>query len=123
MNPQFEAIGKQFADHYYKTFDSNRSALGPLYGTNSMMSFENDQYQGSDAIVKKLASLPFSTVQHQVVTVDCQPTTGNGIIVLVAGPLVVDNGSNPLKYAQCFHLAPCATGYFVLNDIFRLNIG
>ena len=126
MNPQFDSIGRQFVDHYYKTFDTNRSQLGALYGANSMLSFENEQFQGPDNIMKKLTSLNFTQVQHQIVTTDCQPNpTNNGVLVLVTGTLIVDGGSTPLKYAQSFHIvpSPSGSGYFCLNDMFRLNYG
>ena len=126
MNPQFDSIGRQFVDHYYKTFDTNRSQLGALYGANSMLSFENEQFQGPDNIMKKLTSLNFTQVQHQIVTTDCQPNpTNNGVLVLVTGTLIVDGGSTPLKYAQSCHIvpSPAGSGYFCLNDMFRLNYG
>ncbi len=122
VNPQFDTIGRQFVDHFYKTFDANRSQLSGLYGANSMMTFENDQFQGAENIVKKLTTLGFQSVQHQLTTIDCQPNPSNsGVLVLVTGKLVVDGGSNPLMFTECFHLAPCATGFYVLNDIFKLN--
>lgn len=73
--------------------------------------------------------LPFRKVQHQVVTCDCQPTVAaqpNGILVTVSGNLVIDDGANPMKFAQCFHLIPDPASpgnYWVHNDIFRLNLG
>ena len=126
MNQQFDSIGKQFVDHYYKTFDSNRAQLGSLYGNDSMLTFENDQFRGADALIKKLTSLPFAQVQHQIVTTDCQPNLSNhGVIVLVTGTLIVDGGATPLKYAQTFHIAPLPNnaGYICVNDMFRLNYG
>jgi len=125
INQQFDSIGKQFVGHYYKTFDTNRSALGALYGSNSMLTFENEQFQGAEAITKKLTSLAFNQVQHQIVTTDCQPNpSNNGVLVLVTGTLVVDGGATPLKYAQSFHIIPSPTsGYYCLNDMFRLNYG
>ncbi len=124
INPQFASIGQQFAEHYYKTFDSSRGSLGNLYGPNSMLTFENEQFQGGEAIVKKLASLPFSTVRHETTTVDCQPNPSNGgVLVMVTGNLFVDGSATPIKFAQTFHLVPAQTGFFCLNDMFRLNYG
>lgn len=36
INPQFENIGKQFAEHYYRTYDTDRSQLAPMYIAESM---------------------------------------------------------------------------------------
>lgn len=78
---------------------------------------------------RRQQSLPFQKVQHQVVTIDSQPTTAvspNGILVSVSGNLLIDDGQNPMKFAQTFHLLPDSTSpnqYWVHNDIFRLNLG
>ncbi len=56
-----------------------------------MLTFENTQFQGQNAIVDKLVSLPFQKVQHRISTVDAQPgnpQTGS-IIVMVTGQLLV----------------------------------
>mmetsp|Transcript_12348 Transcript_12348/g.32761 ORF Transcript_12348/g.32761 Transcript_12348/m.32761 type:complete len:127 (-) Transcript_12348:245-625(-) len=122
---QFQQVGEQFCQHYYQTFDTNRAALGPLYGDNSCLSFEGEQLQGAAAIVQKIASLPFQKVQHQVVKCDCQPSpTNNGILIFITGNLIVDDNQNPLKFAQVFQLVQGPTGnYYCQNDMFRLNIG
>lgn len=90
-----------------------------------MLTFEGQRVQGQQNIVKKLTELSFQTVQHAPQTVDCQPTPNNGILVFVSGALRVDNDTNPLKFSQAFHLLPLPTGqgYYVFNDIFRLNYG
>jgi len=125
INPQFQQIGEQFAQHYYQTFDSNRQNLGSLYSDQSMLSFEGEQFQGAQNIVQKIASLPFQKVQHQVVKCDCQPQPqNNGVMIFITGNLLVDDNANPLKFAQIFHVLPTPQGgYFCLNDLFRLNIG
>ncbi|KAF4655404.1 Nuclear transport factor 2 [Perkinsus olseni] len=125
INPQFQSIGEQFVQHYYGTFDANRSNLTPLYGDTSMLTFEGEQFQGATNIVQKLVSLPFLKVQHQVIKADCQPNpSNNGVVVFVTGNLMVDDNQNPLKFGQVFHLAPSPSGgIYCLNDMFRLNIG
>jgi len=121
----FQAVGEQFVQHYYQTFDSNRGGLFPLYDANSMLTFEGEQFQSAQNIVQKLASLPFQKVQHQVVKCDCQPVIGeNGVMIFVTGNLIVDDNQNPLKFAQVFYLKQLAPEKFVCqNDMFRLNIG
>lgn len=122
MNPNFDTIGKQFVSVYYETFDSNRANLGPLYSADSMLSFEGQQQQGADQIVKKLQALPFKTIKHIITTTDCQPTPSNGIIVMVVGQLKTDEDP-PHSFSQTFHLVPSVSGsFFVLNDIFRLTL-
>ncbi len=89
-----------------------------------MMTFESTQTQGAAAIVEKLASLPFAKVSHRISTLDAQPASPNGdVLVMVTGELLVDEEQRPQRYSQCFHLIPDSGSYYVLNDLFRLNYG
>jgi len=45
---------EQFVEYYYKTFDADRSQLAPLYGDQSMLTFEASAHQGTASIVEKL---------------------------------------------------------------------
>ena len=64
-------------------------------------------------------------MQHKVTTCDSQPTPGGGVLVMVTGDLAVDgNVTTPLKFAQTFHLMTNPQGgWYVHNDLFRLNYG
>ncbi|OQD63782.1 hypothetical protein PENPOL_c009G04578 [Penicillium polonicum] len=117
----FNAIAQQFVQFYYQTFDGNRAGLAGLYRDQSMLTFETSSVQGVSAITEKLGALPFQKVQHQIATFDAQPSSGDGIVVLVTGALLVDEEQKPMNYTQCFKLQPDGAGsYFVLNDVFRL---
>ncbi|KAH6842857.1 hypothetical protein B0I37DRAFT_330385 [Chaetomium sp. MPI-CAGE-AT-0009] len=123
-NVDFEGISKQFVQHYYNTFDANRADLAGLYREGSMLTFESNHSLGAAAIVEKLVGLPFQKVRHQVDTLDSQPTSNGGIIILVTGKLVVDESPNPLNYTQAFHLSQDPAGqWFVANDVFKLIYG
>ncbi|RAO65132.1 uncharacterized protein BHQ10_001144 [Talaromyces amestolkiae] len=121
----FNTIAQQFVQFYYKTFDEGRSNLAALYRDNSMLTFESDAKLGTQAIITKLNELPFQKVQHQVATLDAQPSNENGgILVLVTGALLVDEEQKPMNYTQAFQLLPDGQGsYFVYNDVFRLVYG
>ena len=113
-------MGTQFVSHYYQTIDGNRSVLASLYSDSSMLSFEGEQFLGSAAIMEKLGGFP--QLAHKITSEDYQPTINNGIIAFVTGMLTIDGG-NAMNYTQVFHLAPGgAQGYYVHNDIFRLNL-
>jgi len=121
-----EPIAEAFVKHYYSCFDQDRATLSGLYRPESMLSFEGSKIQGQQNIVEKLKSLTFQRVAHRVVTLDCQPSPGNGILVFVSGELVVDDGQQTMRFAQVFNLQPtpgAAGSFFVLNDLFRLNYG
>ncbi|XP_052205179.1 nuclear transport factor 2B [Diospyros lotus] len=121
MDP--DAVAKAFVEHYYTTFDSNRTALANLYQDSSMLTFEGQKIQGSPNIVAKLTSLPFQQCQHSISTVDCQPSgPAGGMLVFVSGNLQLAGEQHALKFSQMFHLMPTPQGsFYVLNDIFRLN--
>ncbi|KAM7192506.1 nuclear transport factor 2 [Naviculisporaceae sp. PSN 640] len=119
----FQDVAKQFVDHYYNTFDTNRGALAPLYRENSMLTFQSAQVLGAGGIAEKLASLPFQKVKHEIRSFESQPTPSDGIIILVAGALLVDDEQNPLNYAQSFQLSKDPSGnWFIFNDIFTLLV-
>jgi len=120
----FEDIGKAFINHYYTAFDTNRPTLQSLYKDVSMLSFEGEQFMGVQGIMTKLTTLQFTTVQHQPVTIDCQPgLDGTCIVIMVTGNLAVDgNTQTPIKFAQSFQLKDAGGGqWYIHNDIFRLN--
>ncbi|KAF2764691.1 putative nuclear transport factor 2 [Teratosphaeria nubilosa] len=117
----FENIAKQFVEFYYKTFDADRSQLASLYGGDSMLTFEASPTQGQANITQKLVDLPFKLVQHQVATLDAQPSDASGgILVVVSGALLVEEEKRPMSYTQTFQLKPRENSYYIFNDIFRL---
>jgi hypothetical protein len=61
---------------------------------------------------------------HRVLSLDCQPTAAaaGSVLVVVTGQLSIDDGPG-LNYNQTFQLMPAGQSYYVLNDIFRLNLG
>lgn len=118
----FNTVATEFCNFYYQQFDTNRSQLGNLYREQSMLTFETSQLQGNKDIVEKLVSLPFQKVVHRVSTLDAQPASPNGdILVMVTGELLIDDEQNTQRYSQVFHLIPDGNSYYVFNDIFRLN--
>ncbi|KAL8201356.1 hypothetical protein R6Q59_004465 [Mikania micrantha] len=121
MDP--DAVAKAFVEHYYSTFDTNRSNLANLYQESSMLTFEGQKIQGSANIVAKLTSLPFQQCKHSITTVDCQPSgPSGGMLVFVSGNLQLAGEQHALKFSQMFHLMPTPqSSFYVLNDIFRLN--
>lgn len=96
--------------------------MGNLYRNESMLTFETSQLQGAKDIVEKLVSLPFARVQHRITTLDAQPASPSGdVLVMITGDLLIDEEQNPQRFSQVFHLIPEGSSYYVFNDIFRLN--
>lgn len=118
----FNTVATEFCTFYYQQFDSDRTQLGNLYRAESMLTFETSQLQGAKDIIEKLVSLPFQKVSHRVSTLDAQPASPAGdILVMVTGELLIDEEQNAQRYSQVFHLIPEGNSYYVFNDIFRLN--
>ncbi|KAK8968406.1 Nuclear transport factor 2 [Platanthera guangdongensis] len=105
MDP--DAAARAFLEHYYRTFDTNRAALGGLYQDNSILSFEGAKMQGTAAISEKLTGLPFQQCQHNLSTIDCQPSgPASGVLVFVSCSLQLSGKQQALKFSQMFHLIP-----------------
>ena len=106
--------------HY---FANAKTILFPLLQTDgSMLTFEGQQFQGSQAIVTKLTQV--GQVRHNVKSLDVQPSNvGTSIHIFVTGSVEI-SGGNPLHFCEFFHLVSTGPGnYYVHNDIFRLNYG
>lgn len=110
MDP--DSVAKAFVEHYYTTFDANRTGLANLYQEGSMLTFEGQKIQGSQNIVAKLTSLPFQQCQHSITTVDCQPSgPAGGMLVFVSGNLQLAGEQHALKFSQVFTYS---FSYFIL---------
>ncbi|KAG2484923.1 hypothetical protein HYH03_016309 [Edaphochlamys debaryana] len=119
-----EAVGRAFLDYFYGLFATNRAGLASLYQDTSLLTFEGAKFQGQQAIIGKLTTMPFQNVAVQRDTVDIQPSISGGILIFVTGKLMPEGENMPLKFSQAFHLMPTPSSSFVVtNDMFRLNYG
>jgi hypothetical protein len=84
-----EAVGRAFLDYYYGLFSTNRAGLASLYQDTSLLTFEGTKFQGQQAIVNKLTTMPFHSVAVARDTVDIQPSISGGILIFVTGKLMV----------------------------------
>jgi hypothetical protein len=126
-NANFQEIADGFLSFYYGSFDQKaeeRAKLQAIYRDNSKLSFQGDNFQGTNDIMTKLCSLSFTTCRHDFKGHDVQPCGDDAIVIFVTGDLYVDQEKNPLKFAQSFCLKEAsADDWYVENDMFRLNIG
>ena len=73
-----------------------------------MLTFEGQQFQGSEAIVGKLTQI--GQVQHDVKTIDVQPSRdSSSIIIFVTGSVRI-GGDNPLHFCEIFQLVSTGPG-------------
>jgi len=81
-----------------------------------MLTFENSPVQGAAAITEKLVGLPFAKVQHEVTSLDAQPSNeAGGILVLVSGRLLVcTDSANPLICCIRSHLKSLSESHRLL---------
>lgn len=101
MEEQVETVGKAFVDHYYHLFDNDRPSLTSLYQPMSMLSFEGQRLEGTENICNKLNQLPFGQCHHAISTIDAQPSSfPGGIMVFVSGSLQLPGQDYPLRFSQ-----------------------
>lgn len=101
MEEQAEMVGKAFVDHYYHLFDTDRASLSSLYQPTSMLSFEGQKIFGADDISSKLNQLPFDQSKHLISTIDSQPSSPTGgIVVFVSGSLQLPGEEHHLRFSQ-----------------------
>lgn len=101
MEEQVEMVGRAFVDHYYLLFDSDRASLSSLYQPTSMLSFEGQKIFGADDISSKLNQLPFDQCKHLISTIDSQPSSiTGGIVVFVSGSLQLPGEEHHLRFSQ-----------------------
>ncbi|CAI9087774.1 OLC1v1021943C1 [Oldenlandia corymbosa var. corymbosa] len=101
MEEQVEMVGRAFVDHYYNLFDKDRSSLATLYQPSSMLTFEGQKVQGGDDIIRKLVELPFEQCQHAISTIDSQPSSfAGGVLVFVSGSLQLLGEDHSLRFSQ-----------------------
>ncbi|CDQ75221.1 unnamed protein product [Oncorhynchus mykiss] len=87
--PVWEQIGAGFVQHYYQQFDSDRTKLADLYTDASCLTWEGVGFQGHKAIMEKITSLPFQSIQHSITAQDHQPTPDSCVMSMVMGQLKV----------------------------------
>lgn len=80
------------------------------------MVYEGEDVRGTQAIVEKLTSLPYSTIQHSPTSNDCTVTVSNGLLVMVVGKLKADEDILRPSFSSNNY----GDGLFIMNDLFRL---
>ena len=100
MRPAGILLSQNFAELYYKTFDSERAGLAGLYTEQSLLCFDGDKFQGVQAVMAKLTSYPASRVEHQMVSIDSHALPNGGLIVFVTGRVLVSFSAAHHRYVQ-----------------------
>ncbi|KAF8668671.1 hypothetical protein HU200_051851 [Digitaria exilis] len=117
-------VARAFVKQYYEVLRYQRQNAHKFYGESSILS-RSDPNGGMisattiDDIDTQLQSKDFTNCLIELETVDSQPSNLNGVLILVAGYFIVDAVKE--KFTQSFFLAPKGSGYFVLNDMLRLE--
>lgn len=111
-----------FKDNYYGIFDTTPENLRAGYRPHSKWSWEGQTLETFDEFLEKLT--PLGNVKHTVKTVDVKPSSPQGsALVLVTGTLVLADSSHEMPFSEVFHIFPNESGgFFIENDIFRLNL-
>lgn len=119
-------IARAFVESYYLVLYTTPDIVHKFYEDSSMITRPNliDGEMSSAStmlgIKEKILSLDYHSCKTEVTSTDAQESCNKGIIVLVTGFLIGESGMKR-SFTQIFFLAKHATGYFVLNDIFKFG--
>ena len=116
----FQEVGTGFVGQYYQFFATERAALAGVYGPTSLMTWCGEQIQGVEAIMAKLATLPFQQAQFKLEETDCHPSVSNGVLVVCQGEVMLPGESHSLRFNDVFHLSLEEGRWMVTNQIFRI---
>ncbi|KAK4048375.1 COPII coat Sec23p-Sfb3p heterodimer component [Microbotryomycetes sp. JL221] len=124
-NDEGTRIAYAFLDQYYNLLFEDPGRLHCFYRTESTLihsaegNSDNTPHYGQQGIHDKLMSLGYNHCKSWISTIDSQPSSDGGIMVMIIG--WQSNASGPWrKFSRTFYLASQPNGYFVLNDICRL---
>ena len=118
----FDGIGKGFVQQYYQIFASNRAACAGIYRPNSLMTWSGKSMQGGAAIMEKFGTLTFQPgTAFNPREIECHPTPGNGVLVVVNGELAQPDEAHQLSFNDVFHLCTDQAGqWYVANQLFKV---
>lgn len=125
----YNKIGQQFLEHYYKLFDYNWKLLYTCYNANATMTFQNEEYFGGNSIKNKYELLNLNNPKHNSYSYNVQPVGKNKISIMVIGSLT--NSSKYLwttfaqqtktfNYVESFVIMNENNRWFIQSHIFRL---
>ncbi|KAJ5293995.1 hypothetical protein N7508_008816 [Penicillium antarcticum] len=110
------AIAEQFLQHYYTTFEGDRSALASLYRDLSKLTYEDETFEGAK-IMTKIADMP--AAKREFARFMSQYYDGDkGILIMLHG-LLGDEGLR-MNFIHTFNLRQDEAGFFVSNEMFQL---
>lgn len=136
-------VAKQFLQHYFGQYDTTRDNLSQMYKESnvSVLTHENNSFQGRQQIMEKLKSLPPVLHNGESFTVDVQCVNEGDksavLFMMMSGQIVIDenqieqvrkgtltaSNANQLKFAQVFQVIKENNSYYIGNQLFRLNYG
>ncbi|KAK8821723.1 nuclear transport factor 2 [Blastocystis sp. ATCC 50177/Nand II] len=114
-----QELGKSFITYFYQSYDGDRTALQGIYQDCSMLTFEGQEYLGTQAIMTKIAGIG-ARFAHNIQSMDIQPTSDGSIMIVCTGEIKIDD-NNPMLFMETFIIRDAGgNSYYVHNDIFRL---
>ncbi|ONM59449.1 Nuclear transport factor 2 (NTF2) family protein with RNA binding (RRM-RBD-RNP motifs) domain [Zea mays] len=120
-----QVIANAFVKQYYQTLRYAREDAYKFYNDKSILGRTDSNGKmicvtTIDDIKEQLVSTDCADCLIEIETVDAQPSHVDGVIILVAGYFTTAVVKQ--KFIQSFFLAPQEnSGYYVLNDTFRLT--
>ncbi|CCW71375.1 unnamed protein product [Phytomonas sp. Hart1] len=116
----FQEVGAQFVQHYYSFFSNQRAQLAGIYRPTTLLTWQNEQLQGVEAITARFANLGFAEASFKTDSLNCQPSLSGGVLVVVNGEVSLKDERHSLKFNDVFHLAQDNGQWFVSNQVFNI---
>uniref|UniRef100_M4BI34 NTF2 domain-containing protein n=1 Tax=Hyaloperonospora arabidopsidis (strain Emoy2) TaxID=559515 RepID=M4BI34_HYAAE len=125
--PSPRTVGNTFMRQYYHFLAKEPQSLHRFYKTESRWchgfgSHMEEPIAGQRAINDEILKRSYAgaRVELDAGSIDCQPSLGGGVLVLVTGVMTLRSEEpKPKPFVQTFFLAVQPKGFFVLNDCLR----
>ena len=126
----FSQIGEQFVDAYFSTWNPKfneggqivevtRQHLHELYTPESLLTMQQNEIVGADDIMRYLTRDDLQGVLKQKEFVNCQPTVGGAILVLVQGAMKMTPAEQQtIPFSEIFIILPTPNGkVLIMNQV------
>jgi hypothetical protein len=117
-------IARGFVDFYHSTFSSARRDLAVLYAPDAVMTYAGTSISGAANIVEHLADLPIGIVTLSTETLDAQPLSAGGYVILVTASMTTDDEQMHSAVSELFVLemkgsASCVVKNHIFQVVFK----
>ncbi len=122
VRENYEQIGRDFYEHYYKIFDKNFPDLRDLYIENPCITFRNEKFDSFDKLNRKVFNDRIWSFTHHEISGDIQPVGSDGILINATGILSANTSLMKHKFNDTILLRKNHNNnrFYIHNSIFKV---